>query len=53
MNGNQLSWQHVVSYLGAASISGALLVFGSPPEIATIPSFLVWLMINRKDLGSF
>jgi hypothetical protein len=46
---NQLSWQHVVTYLGAASISAMLLIFGDAPEIAAVPTFLVWMMINRKS----
>jgi len=45
---DQLSWQHVVSYLGAASISAALLMLGNPPGTAAVPSVLVWMMINRK-----
>lgn len=48
---NNLSWKHVFSYLAGAIISAALLALGKPPEIATIPSFLVWFMINRKDIG--
>jgi hypothetical protein len=50
MNHHPLSWQHVVAYLAAASISAALLVIGEPPALAAVPSFLVWLMINRKDI---
>jgi hypothetical protein len=51
MEHDQLSWKHVVSYLAAAGISAVLLVLGEPPEIAAMPSFLVWLMINRKNDG--
>jgi hypothetical protein len=51
MEHDQLSWKHVVSYLLAASISAVLLVLGEPPEIAAMPSFLLWLMINRKNAG--
>jgi hypothetical protein len=52
MRNSQLSWKHVVSYLLAASISAALLAAGKPPEVAAIPSFLVWMMINRKNHGA-
>jgi hypothetical protein len=51
MENDQLSWKHVVAYVLAASISAALLVLGEPSEIAAMPSFLVWLMINRKNVG--
>jgi hypothetical protein len=51
MEHDDLSWKHVVSYLLAASISAVLLVIGEPPEIAAMPSFLVWVMINRKNAG--
>ena len=51
MEHNHLSWKHVVSYLLAASISAVLLVLGEPPEIAAMPSFLVWFMINQKNAG--
>jgi len=51
MEHNQLSWKHVVSYLLAASISALLLVLRESPEIAAMPSFLVWMMINRKNTG--
>jgi hypothetical protein len=50
MERDHLSWKHVVSYLLAVSISAALLVLGEPPEIAAMPSFLIWLMINRKNV---
>jgi hypothetical protein len=48
MERDQLSWQHVVSYLGAACISATLLTLGCPPDIAAMPSFLVWMLINQK-----
>jgi hypothetical protein len=51
MEHDHLSWKHVVSYLLAASISAVLLLLGESPEIAATPSFLVWLMINRKNSG--
>jgi hypothetical protein len=51
MEHDQLSWKHVVSYLLAASISAVLLILGEPPEIAALPSFLVWFMINPKNPG--
>jgi hypothetical protein len=51
MEHGHLSWKHVVSYLLAACISALLLVAGERPEIAAVPAFLVWLMINRKNAG--
>jgi hypothetical protein len=53
MERDSLSWKHVVAYLLAASISATLLVLNQPPEIAALPSFLVWMMINRKYDGSW
>jgi hypothetical protein len=32
----------------ALSLSCALLLFGSSPQIATIPPFLAWIMLNRS-----
>ena len=52
MENNQLSWKHVVAYGLGACISAGLLVLGKPPEIASLPSFLVWMMINRKTFGT-
>ncbi|CKX25398.1 Uncharacterised protein [Mycobacterium tuberculosis] len=49
MESDQMSWKHVASYLAAAAISATLLVLDKPPEIAAIPAFLVWMMINRKQ----
>jgi hypothetical protein len=51
MEPGSLSWKHVVAYLLAASISAGLLMLGKPPEIAALPAFLVWMMINRKNVG--
>jgi hypothetical protein len=51
MEHDSLSWKRVVAYLLAVSISATLLVLGKPPEIAALPSFLVWMMINRKNDG--
>jgi hypothetical protein len=51
MERDSLSWKKVVAYLLAAGISATLLLLGKPPEIAALPSFLVWMMINRKADG--
>jgi hypothetical protein len=51
MENDQLSWQHVVSYVLGISLSATLLMLGKPPEVASLPSFLVWMMINRKNSG--
>jgi hypothetical protein len=51
MMDNQLSWQHVVTYLVAVSISATLLMLGNAPDIAAVPTFLVWMLINRKTPG--
>jgi hypothetical protein len=53
MKQDNLSWQQVVAYLVAASISATLLMLGKSPEIAALPSFLVWMMINRNPDGSW
>ena len=32
----------------ALSLSCALLFFGSSPNVAAVPAFLAWLMVNRR-----
>jgi hypothetical protein len=51
MERDSLSWKKVVAYLLAAGISATLLLLGKSPHIAALPSFLVWVMINRKADG--
>jgi len=48
MRRNDLSWPQATCYVGVAAISAALLAVDQPPEIAAIPGFLVWMLINRK-----
>jgi hypothetical protein len=48
---NHPSWKQIVAYLVAAGMSATLLVLGQPPDVAAVPSFLVWFMLNRKGFA--
>lgn len=48
MESNYLTWKHVAAYLGAICVSACLLTLGSPPEIAAVPSVLMWVLMRDK-----
>lgn len=48
MQDDHLTWKHVTAYLGAISVSACLLTLGATPEIAAVPSVLMWVLMRDK-----
>jgi hypothetical protein len=44
----ELPWKLLMSYLVAIAMSAVLLHEGQRPEIAAMPCFLFWMLVNRK-----
>jgi hypothetical protein len=50
MTTGELTNQHVVCYISAVVLATVVLLFTETRELALIPPFAMWMLINRRKL---